>query len=422
MLLYIVVAFAIFALFNYRMAVFILAPLALFLQMFPVVDKQVFSVLDCCCIALSALLPFKTNFVSKIKTYPFFIPSILVFGSYCLTNVLAEPHWPSTIFVFNTIYIFPFIVWCVVDEKKNAVQLLLCFMVYFAFCAVYALVELALNENVIIVKLLKSRIVNENVINYTEIRFGFKRLQSIFCTPMSMGLAMAAFAYVMYEYKKLRNETNLFYICLMAACFILPWLTGARSVFLPALIIMIPVFFKAFKNGQFMLLKIGALGAGVILMGNWVMTLVDSFINSDTAVSGSSLDMRLMQFAVIVPFFLNSPIWGNGYAYTWSFVKAVDADLLGAESIWLQILVDFGLVGAMAYISCIISMAKCLSKRYGKRGTAMPVAVICAYTLSTFLGLELNYFFILCIMLIKFQDDLEDDPENNLAQLEKENL
>jgi len=152
------------------------------------------------------------------------------------------------------------------------------------------------------------------------------------------------------------------------------------------------------------------------------MTLVDSFINSDTAVSGSSLDMRLMQFAVIVPFFLNSPIWGNGYAYTWSFVKAVDADLLGAESIWLQILVDFGLVGAMAYISCIISMAKCLSKRYGKRGTAMPVAVICAYTLSTFLGLELNYFFILCIMLIKFQDDLEDDPENNLAQLEKENL
>ena len=156
----------------------------------------------------------------------------------------------------------------------------------------------------------------------------------------------------------------------------------------------------------------------VFLLGGWVLTLADSFVNSDTAVSGSSMDMRLMQFSVILPFFFNSPIWGNGYAYTWTFVKAVDSDLLGAESVWLQIPVDFGIIGIIAYVICILYMAKKLSKCLGKRGVAMPLAIISAYSLSTFLGLELNYFFILCIIIIKLYEynKKNDDEEDGLGK------
>lgn len=414
MISYAVGAYVALALVNYRVAVLLLAPLSLFLHMFPVVDRQVFSILDCCCLGLTALLPLKCNLISKLKTYPFLFPSIFVALSYAITNVLAEPHWPSTFFVLNTIYCFPFVVWCVLDEEKYVKLLLYLFCVYFSLCAIYALVELALGENVIIDRLLQMYVVNENVINYTEVRFGFKRLQSIFDTPMSMGLAVGVFGYFLFVARKFIGTNYFFINILMVVCLLMPWLTGSRSVFVSAFILLIPIFNETLKDKGFALLKIGLIGTGVFLLGDWVMTLVDSVIRSDTAVTGSSLDMRLMQFAVIVPFFLKSPIWGNGYAYTWSFVKAVDADLFGAESIWLQVLVDFGIIGAMAYVTCIVYMASHMKKLFGRSGFAMPLAVICGYSLSTFLGLELNYFFIICLMLMKLQEfygEKEDQSE-----------
>ena len=404
MISYAVGAYVAFALLNYRVAVLLLVPLSLLLHMFPVIDRQVFSILDCCCLGLTALLPLKCNFVSKLRTYPFLIPSLLVGFSYVITNVLAEPHWPSTVFVLNTIYCFPFVVWCVLEEERDLKLLLYAFMLYFGFCAVYALVELALGENIILGKFIQMDIVTNDVLNYDEVRFGFKRLQSIFDTPMSMGLAMGVFGYLLFEYHKMTKNSNFFVAVLMFACLVLPWLSGSRSVFVAVFVLMIPILNEVLKGNRFALLKIGLLGGGVFLLGGWVMLLVDSFIHSDTAVTGSSLDMRLMQFAVIVPFFLNSPIWGNGFAFIWSFVKQVDADIFGAESIWLQMLVNFGVIGAIAYICCIVYMIKALKPVVHKRSVFLPMSVVVGYTLSTFLGLELNFFFIVCMILMKTKE------------------
>ena len=66
MISYAVGAYVAFALLNYRVAVLLLVPLSLLLHMFPVIDRQVFSILDCCCLGLTALLPLKCNFVSKL--------------------------------------------------------------------------------------------------------------------------------------------------------------------------------------------------------------------------------------------------------------------------------------------------------------------------------------------------------------------
>ena len=400
MIYYLIGAFWVFAFLNYRLAVLLLAPFALLLHMFPAYDGQYVSILDFCCLGLTVLLPIKTNFIAKFRTYPFMVPSLCVLASYVVTNLLGEPHWPSCIFILNTVYVYPFIVWCVFEEERDLKVLVYGFAAYMAFCIIYAMVELALGENPILDKIITSRIVNENVLNYKEVRFGLKRLQSVYNTPMSMGLALGAFGYYM--------------LMLMAGCLVMPWLTGSRSVFAAVLIMLFPVMNVVMKEGRFMLFKIGMIGGAIFILGDWVLTLIDSFVHSDTAVAGSSLDMRLMQFAVIIPFFLNSPIWGSGYAYTWTFVKAVDADLLGAESIWLQLLVDFGLLGAIAYTVCIVYMAKSLKPALNKKRWALPLAVIVGYTLSTFLGLDLNYFFILCMMLIKaheFYGKTEEEAE-----------
>ncbi|PWJ64034.1 MULTISPECIES: O-antigen ligase [unclassified Fibrobacter] len=416
---YLIAAYLFFALLSYRKAVLALAPLALALYMFPVIHGQMFSMVDFCCLGLTALLPFKTNVVSSFKEYPFKIPCFLVFFSYCITNVLAEAHWPSTIIVFNTIYIYPLVVWTQLKSEDDIRFLIKGFMVLFGVAAMYALIELALDDNFVLDSFLSQGIVNQNVINYDEHRFGIKRLQSFFCTPMSMGLSMGAFAYVMYELDKMNKEKSLYYSILMIGCFVLPWLTGARSVFVAEFLILIPVLKRLMSSGRFLLLKMALVGSAVFALGGWVTLLVDSFVHSDTAVTGSSFDMRLIQFAVILPFFLNSPIWGNGYAYTWSFVKAVDQDILGAESIWLQVLVDNGLIGALAYIACISSMVIQLRK-CKKDYIVIPLSVIAAYTMSTFLGLDLNYFFILSMMLIKYHEFNQEKTEKETPAVESE--
>jgi hypothetical protein len=411
MIYYLIGAFWVFALLNYRLAVLLLAPFALLLHMFPAYDGQYVSILDFCCLGLTVLLPIKTNFIAKFRTYPFMVPSLCVLASYVVTNLLGEPHWPSCIFILNTVYVYPFIVWCVFEEERDLKVLVYGFAAYMAFCIIYAMVELALGENPILEKIITMRIVNENVLNYTEVRFGLKRLQSVYNTPMSMGLALGAFGYFLFQFRDMTKNKNPYIQMLMVACLVMPWLTGSRSVFAAVFILLFPIMNVVMKEGKFMLFKIGLIGGAIFILGDWMLTLIDSFIHSDTAVAGSSLDMRLMQFAVIIPFFLNSPIWGSGYAYTWTFVKAVDADLLGAESIWLQLLVDFGLLGAIAYTVCIVYMAKSLKPVLGKGRWALPMAVIVGYTLSTFLGLDLNYFFILCMMLIKTHEFSEKTEE-----------
>lgn len=398
-----IVGYLIFALFFYRAAVLMMVPLVLPLYLFPVVDGQMFSMADFACLGLTAMLPFKTNVVSLIKSYPFKIPCFFVFASYVLTNVLAEPHWPSTVIVFNTVYVFPMIVWSNLNTEDDLKFVMKGFMILFGIAALYSLIELALDENPLLDMFLSKGIVNQNVIDYDEHRFGIKRLQSFFCTPMSLGLSTGVFAYIMYELDKQNKNKNLLYFVLMVSCFVLPWLTGARSVFVAQILIMIPLLKKFMSEGKYFLLKVAIVGGAIFFLGGWVTMLVDSFVHSDSAVTGSSFEMRLMQFAVIVPFFLNSPIWGNGYAYTWSFVKAVDQDILGAESIWLQVLVDHGMVGALAYISCIVVMAIQLRK-CKKNYVVIPLAVVAAYTMSTFLGLDLNYFFILSMVLIKYHE------------------
>ena len=67
-------------------------------------------------------------------------------------------------------------------------------------------------------------------------------------------------------------------------------------------------------------------------------------------------------------------------------------------------LVNFGVIGAIAYICCIVYMIKALKPVVHKRSVFLPMAVVVGYTLSTFLGLELNFFFIVCMILMKTKE------------------
>ncbi len=83
---------------------------------------------------------------------------------------------------------------------------------------------------------------------------------------------------------------------------------------------------------------------------------------------GSNAEMRIQQFAVGLHLFEMNPLTGNGIGALAVLMKnATYEDLLGAESSWLKILPERGIIGAIAYIYLYyiiyIKLAKYINKR-----------------------------------------------------------
>jgi len=79
-----------------------------------------------------------------------------------------------------------------------------------------------------------------------------------------------------------------------------------------------------------------------------LLNIFNSDIGEDQR--GSSISMRLSQLSVSYDYFINSPIFGNGFQSTRNIVASgIEPDLYNAESIIYKILIDMGIVGILGY-------------------------------------------------------------------------
>lgn len=86
-----------------------------------------------------------------------------------------------------------------------------------------------------------------------------------------------------------------------------------------------------------------------------------SLFNEDAAEegSGSTVDMRMVQFGVAINLFKQNPIFGNGLGSISAMMNiGNNADILGSESSWMKILPERGIIGAVAYILSFYYMFK----------------------------------------------------------------
>lgn len=90
---------------------------------------------------------------------------------------------------------------------------------------------------------------------------------------------------------------------------------------------------------------------------NNITALFDSTVAEEGG--GSNVAMRIRQFDVAINMFLNNPLFGNGVGSISTMMKiGNNADLLGAESSWLKILPERGMIGVIAYIILYIQIYK----------------------------------------------------------------
>lgn len=232
------------------------------------------------------------------------------------------------------------------------------------------------------------------------------RVSSLFTNPFDYGyINLVIFLYFMYLYisKQYSNKLLVLLALIMSAWAVI--FCGCRTVLL-TLILSIIIFllynYNLKKTSKYIFISI-------ILFIIFYFTIpflreitdaIISLFNSQggTSVQGSSIDMRLTQLYGSIEYFLQSPLFGNGFEYIneglgWQDFdqSKMNTDMYGFESIIFVLLIERGLIGIIAYIYFAIKVYGYINKKKNIDRTcaAFGFSVFSAYLIFSILTGEL---------------------------------
>lgn len=211
-----------------------------------------------------------------------------------------------------------------------------------------------------------------NITGELQQRFGMVRVYSFFNIHIAFGCAcvLLLFFYTyLYKYKIIPiNKSYLVIgiILLLSGVFLCNSKTPIVGLLFFALGIL---SFKDISRGYVILFVVTALFILLTYFPDYLNNIIALF-NSSVAEEGggSNVDMRARQFEVGLNLFEKSPLFGNGIGSIAVFMKGGNnADLLGAESSWLKILPERGIVGVIVYLYLYFIMYKKLRSYMHKK-------------------------------------------------------
>lgn len=235
----------------------------------------------------------------------------------------------------------------------------------------------------------------------------FGRISSVFAHPMNFGIFLSLVS--VYAYNIRKNIPKILFIILITIILLNALLHGVRSTIIT---IFATTCYFLYKHKNFKLILTTCIIFSIIALiisqnqalSDYVLSITD--INSKkTAVTGSSLDMRIEQLNGAIKEINNSQLVGKGYAYNLYYYETQGNHpvLLAFESLIFVVLCNYGYIGVVIYILTVFLYFRNLSKYIndinGK--IILQCLYICflIYTLFTGLGSYMKYFMIIYITI-----------------------
>lgn len=200
-------------------------------------------------------------------------------------------------------------------------------------------------------------------------RFGLRRCFSVFRIHIAYGCASAMllfyFIFVSKQCKFIGVKlywVNISILCLLVSVF----LSNSKTPMLGLL--LFPLAFISYR--QLLKIKYIAPFVGFIIVfffyfPDYFNTLFSLFDNELAEEGGGSTTaMRALQFKAGINLFYQNPILGNGVGALSVFSTE---DILGAESSWLKILPERGIIGIVVYLILYLQIFNILKKYYSFR-------------------------------------------------------
>ncbi len=202
------------------------------------------------------------------------------------------------------------------------------------------------------------------------------RVNSFVSHPIYYGYLLVLIFYFILFFVLIYRRFISTSIVSLVLIFVNIFLANSRTPIL-CLFAGLPIFALCFFKGR-RLLDVSILSFVAVLILAFIPSIVervgntfDIFISGGQKVQGSSVDMRISQFAASYKHFQRAPIFGNGLYYISENLglssnpdsRVDDADLLGLESHLFFVMIEQGVAGLIANTVFFLSITVFLIRR-----------------------------------------------------------
>jgi len=341
-------------------------------------------------------------------TYKFPKPILVssIFFSFCMaiSSVLVNQVENSLLVFLDIIqyFIFPFILWHVINTPQKLTMLYVGIIILFLVAIICTLSEATFNTNYV-TEFMKKYKLNAGILESWETeRYGYKRCNSIFAEMTTLGFYSSNIFFISYflkyTYSFPYRKILLIVLIFLPLCV---FLTGARAAIVSfSLGVFILFFQKRFYNTSLFFTSILIFIFLFPYIINFLSPVIDGILHTDTVEGGSSSELRVGQLKTSIIYFNKSPIWGNGRNYISDVVMLRSLQIFGAEGIWFQIIVDYGIMGCIAFVMLVFSCIRELTSR-NKFLIIFPISFLCSYTISTVIEVRYETLIVVSLLMIK---------------------
>lgn len=312
-----------------------------------------------------------------------------------------------------TSFVFPFLLWNFLNCPSRIISLIKALCLSLVIVVGYAFIEQAIHVNPIANLLYPSDdpqyVIQE--LSESAFRYGLYRCKSVLVFSSTLGCFGLTIGYLLFQFKHytsffLYHRKGIYrYKPLLLLAFVSIIFSLTRSVFLVTTIVLAGAFlqYRQMRSKSNLIVFATLLVFLLLFFVGDGMAFIDSYINrmNDENI-GSSPELRMNQLDICLYYFDKAPIWGNGLNYIYKVVAINDPKIYGAESIWFQLLVNYGIVGCITYILFVLSIIIVLWK-YNRYLIFFPLAIFIGKTSSILMDVWYDYYLYVAILIIKIQ-------------------
>lgn len=337
--------------------------------------------------------------------YPFIICTILSSLSYIIsTYYSSDPHMPVTILTCLEQFSLPYFFFLAMRTSKMRHFFINNLVLFSLMMGFYVIIELISQSHPIPNYFITLGSSSENLKELlgTGDRYGIMRCMGTFQNGSGLaafGLYSAGFMLFFVSGKNNIYKNQHLLLAAVLSCVFCIFVSGFRSgIALIVVIIAFRYLGMLRKPSNIFLMAVIAVGVYIIgdaMFHNYFNEIFQSIVHSDQAQIGSSQDMRETQYDIGIYYFLQSPIIGHGTGYTWNYVTQYNPEMYGAESIWLPLMIEDGIIGCIAYFLWYIYCYRSLKTFYG---LIYLVVIIALNSMTSTVGINMSTWVSLVIV------------------------
>lgn len=349
--------------------------------------------------------------------FPYRVPFTLLFICWIFSSMFAiagfKAELSNLIKIVSEDILLVWLMWEVLETEEDFKLLYKYITVMMFASCIYGLFEYAIQSNPL--TLYEATLIQDKTRSfvglYTNMDRGY-RIKSIFEHSIGAGINWSLYA-VFTMWLWMNNDAEGYKrfpkLAIITAIICIPCiiLTKMRSPLLFFAIFCLSLV--DFKKKRFYSLVVLGIVAVITLMplltenANLFMSFFDQ--NAQAEVGGSTIETRLTQFTAAFDVVKISPIFGLGNKFASVLPRSVYTMLYGMESIWLWVIVQYGLIGVVVYLFYTVWSLLYVPVKYKSIPLFfLTLAYWTTYTATSVPGLKMHLFFLIALYFIKTSD------------------